>query len=208
MQTFEADLPIFEPSCNTVTGAGCTNPPTGADFYPFYSTNTEKDGGCVWQFGGASIAGSTGDFGANTQYGSLFPLAFVEGGSAETFLDDYQGTPAPNPCNATEPSLTLPTKPIAFGTVRVGKTSAVRPLRISNASLYPMTLGIAVTSDYHVAAGRTTTCPNPGVLAPGGKCQYGLTLMPFASGPDNGVATILSNASNATLTVSLTGTGR
>ena len=208
MQTFEADLPIFEPGCNTSSGAGCTNPPAGAAFYPFYSINTEKGGECVWQFGGASIAGSTGDFGGNAQYGSLFPLAFVEGGSADTFFDDYQGTPASNACNATTPSLTLPARPIAFGIVAVGKTSAVRPLRISNPSLYPMTLGIDVTSDYHVASGKTTTCPNPGVLAPGGKCQYGLTLMPSASGPDDGLATILSNAGNASLTVSLTGAGR
>lgn len=208
MQTFEADLPIFEPSCDTTTGAGCSNPPSGAAFYPFFSTNTEKGGACVWQFGGAGIAGSTGDFGGVSQYGSLFPLLFVEGSSAETFFDDYQGTPASNPCNARPPSLTLPTKPIAFGSVAVGKTSAVHTLRISNPSLYPMTVGIALPSGYRVAAGKITTCPNPGVLVPGGKCQYGLTLSPSASGPDNGVATISSNASNASLTVSLTGTGK
>jgi hypothetical protein len=207
MQTFEADMPAFEPPCNTTTGEGCTLPPAGAAFYPFYSTGVQK-GACAWHFGGATIAGSTGDFGAITQFGSLYPLAFPGETGSETLFLDYQGTPASNACSIATPQLTLPTKPIAFGTIAVSKTSAVHALRISNPSLFPLTVGISLPSDYQVAANKTTTCPNPGTLAPGGRCQYGLTLMPSTTGSENGPATIITDASNATPTVSLTGTGR
>src|SRR5579872_2813760 len=55
---FETDTPISEfitnPGCNLVTGAGCTNPPAGAQFYPIYLTRRghDDDGGCSWQLAG------------------------------------------------------------------------------------------------------------------------------------------------------------
>jgi len=218
MFSFEADMPAFEPNppCDSSAGTGCTNPPAGAAFYPFFSTGTQTPprafrlaGTCAWQFGGASIAGSTNDFGGVSQYGSLLGLEFPEPGGAQVAFEDFRSASASNPCEATPPSLTLPTKPIAFGTVVVGRHSAVHPLRIANPSIYPMTLGITLPGDYQLATGRSTTCPNPPApLAPGARCQYGVTFMPSVSGPDNGTATIESNASNASLTVSLTGTGR
>jgi len=63
----------------------------------------------------------------------------------------------------------------------------------------------AVPSDYRLASGKQTTCPNPGVLAPGRKCHYGLTLM---AGLDDEQATILTNASNPASMVSLVGSGK
>ena len=207
MQTFEADMPAFEPPCNTSTGEGCTLPPMGAFFYPFFSTGMQKSA-CAWQFGGPTIAGSTGDFGGITQFGTLYPLAFPTPGGSMTVMDDYQGTPASNACPIGTPALTLPTRPIAFGNVRVGRTSAVHPLKISNPSLFPLTVGIALPSDYQIAANKTTTCPNPGILAPHGRCQYGLTLTPSMTGSENGTATITTDAGNATAMVSLSGTGK
>ena len=35
---FEANMPGIEATCNIFTGAGCTNPPAGAQFYPIYTT--------------------------------------------------------------------------------------------------------------------------------------------------------------------------
>jgi hypothetical protein len=208
MSVFEADMPVFEPSCDISSGVGCTNPPAGAKFYPFYSIGNEKSGTCRWRFGGSSISGTVNTFGDVLQYGNLLALIYPSMGAAVPSFVDFQGTPQSNPCDAPPPSLTLPAKPISFGTVTKGKTSAVKALKIANPSAFPMTLGISLPSDYAVAAGKPTTCPNPGVLAPGGKCRYGLTFTPSVTGADNGQATILSNASNATLTVSLAGNGK
>ena len=55
---FENDMPGFEvqgaqlnpPFCDPNTGANCVNPPSGAAFYPFYST-TFRQGECTWQEG-------------------------------------------------------------------------------------------------------------------------------------------------------------
>ncbi len=210
MTAFEADMPIIEPTdvCDTITGIGCTNPPAEAFFYPFYSIGNEKSGACTWRFGGANIVGSTNTFGGVSQYGDLLSLVFPSASTAVTRFDDFRSTPASNPCDAQPPSVTVPSKPISFGKVAVGKTSRIKALKLANRSAFPITLGLGLPSDYQIAIGRKTTCPNPGVLPPGGKCQYGLTLTPSAVGPDNGVATISSNASNATATVNLAGTGK
>jgi len=209
LTTFETDMPAIESSCDTSTGMGCTNPPAGAAFYPFYSTGVEKSGGCVWQFGGAGIAGTTNTFGEVSQYGNLLALNFPLDGATITSFDVFEATPQSNPCEAQLPSLTLPTKPISFGNVRKGRPSGVKVLKIANATAFPITLtGLALPSDYHLAAGKPTTCPNPGILPPGGNCQYGLTLTPAMAGPANGMATISSNASNPVSMVSLLGTGK
>jgi hypothetical protein len=80
---FEADLPRIEAadfggSCDRFTGNGCTNPPPGSNFYPFYTTgsstqNPSSHGHCVWQLGGAFIKGTTNTFGGSSaaEYGPL-----------------------------------------------------------------------------------------------------------------------------------------
>jgi hypothetical protein len=85
---FETDLPRIEfatnPPCqrhvsnpaDPSPGAGCVNPPLGpngaAVFYPLFST-TNSHGVCLWQEGGASIPGTTNNFGGSStsEFGSL-----------------------------------------------------------------------------------------------------------------------------------------
>jgi len=79
---FETALPFDERSeaggpCDMATGAGCSNPPPGAAFYPIFSTRTDN-GACSWQEGGTSIPGTTNTFGASSQaeFGSLVALLY------------------------------------------------------------------------------------------------------------------------------------
>jgi hypothetical protein len=71
---FEANLPSIE-ACNVATGAGCTNPPPGAAFYPIYTTTNSQTqlGACSWQFGGALLANTIDNFGGTsaTEYRDL-----------------------------------------------------------------------------------------------------------------------------------------
>jgi hypothetical protein len=69
---FEADLPRIESTCNRNTGAGCVNPPPGAQFYPFFST-TNDNATCTWQEGGDFIPGTINDFGGSSasEFGPL-----------------------------------------------------------------------------------------------------------------------------------------
>jgi hypothetical protein len=115
---FEADLPRIEAadfggSCNRTTGAGCTNPPPGADFYPIYSTGTAKGdfvkeskdekGGCVWQLGGTGIKGTTNTFGGNStaEFGPLlfsnYPSPNV---ASRTRTNNFRNILSTNPCPA------------------------------------------------------------------------------------------------------------
>ena len=102
---FEADIPAIEGSdCHTLTGAGCTNPPPGALFYPIYST-TSISGQCWWQLGGPLIPGTTNSFGGNsaTEYstllGSVYQLTTPpHHASSIVLFENYHQTLPNNPC--------------------------------------------------------------------------------------------------------------
>jgi hypothetical protein len=71
---FETDVAGSESLCNTATGVGCTAPPIGSSFYPYWSlTQTHGFGSglaaCTWNFG--KDLPTTGlDFGKTAQYGN------------------------------------------------------------------------------------------------------------------------------------------
>jgi hypothetical protein len=100
---FEADMPAIEPlSVCAFDGAGCVNPPPGAQFYPIYSTRSGPNGACAWQEGGTFIPGTTNTFGgtSTSEYGpelaTYYPgdPGFPEG----TFVDNFRTVLPRNPC--------------------------------------------------------------------------------------------------------------
>jgi hypothetical protein len=68
---YETDLAASEILCNTGTGAGCTAPPIGAKFYPFWSLGSSSAIGarCVWNFGNV-LPSTVETFGGDAQYGT------------------------------------------------------------------------------------------------------------------------------------------
>jgi hypothetical protein len=101
---FEANLPSIErdtvPACDRTTGAHCTNPPAGAQFYPFYTSTHNGPGDCAWQEGGRYIPGTINDFGGSstTAFGHLLASVFPEAGFTtarlfENFNRDLKGNP-------------------------------------------------------------------------------------------------------------------
>ncbi|HUY97109.1 MAG TPA: hypothetical protein VMW47_05765 [Verrucomicrobiae bacterium] len=74
---FETDVAGSEALCNTHTGQGCTAPPVGAAFYPFWSVGrsshavgtTNPVGTCVWDFGNAIPGTTVNTFHGDAQYG-------------------------------------------------------------------------------------------------------------------------------------------
>jgi hypothetical protein len=70
---FETDLGGSESLCNTATGIGCTAPPIGTNFYPYYSLSRttglgQQAASCQWDFGRTNF-GTLTDFGRTAQYG-------------------------------------------------------------------------------------------------------------------------------------------
>jgi hypothetical protein len=97
---FEADLPRIESTCNRTTGAGCVNPPPGAQFYPFYSTRIDS-GTCTWQEGGDFIPGTVNDFGGSsaTEYGPLLQTVYPAAGFTTVLrFNNFNSGNLSNPC--------------------------------------------------------------------------------------------------------------
>jgi hypothetical protein len=105
---FETDLPRIEapdsqdnaPFCDRTTGADCVNPPNGAAFYPFFSTN-RSNGTCVWQEGGAYIPGTTDNFGGSstTEFGPLLQTVYPAAGfTTVARFNNFNSGDLPNPC--------------------------------------------------------------------------------------------------------------
>jgi hypothetical protein len=134
---FEADLPRIEGNTNPICqrfvsnpaspnpGQGCVNPPTGANFYPFFTTRGGKgsadtsmsssksmkddDGGeededansCTWQLGGANLPGVKETFGGSstTEFGPLLQLAYpAANGQVSVRFNNFRQVLSDNPC--------------------------------------------------------------------------------------------------------------
>jgi len=100
---FETDLPRIEfatnPRCNRSTGAGCVNPPAGANFYPLFTTGPTGLG-CTWQIGGPSIPGTTNTFGGSstTEFGPLLSLTYPQPGGSFSRFNNFRNVLVSNPC--------------------------------------------------------------------------------------------------------------
>jgi hypothetical protein len=72
---FETNVGASEILCNTTTGAGCTVPPQGSKFYPFWSLSPQPAAlgslrtSCVWNFGNV-LPNTFKTFGKDAQYGT------------------------------------------------------------------------------------------------------------------------------------------
>ena len=72
---YETDAAGSENLCTVATGVGCTVPPIGAKFYPFWSLSPLSgrmgghSAGCVWNFGNDQ-PNTVLDFGRDAQYGT------------------------------------------------------------------------------------------------------------------------------------------
>lgn len=92
---FETDVLASENSCMP-DGSGCTVPPAGASFYPFYSVSMhdrdsalkgEEGGSCLFEFG--NLSHGVNDFGKDAQYGTP---------NLPWFFGTASGGPQANPC--------------------------------------------------------------------------------------------------------------
>jgi hypothetical protein len=104
---FETDLPRIEVAsispnnnCNRTSGAGCVNPPNGANFYPFYNANT-SGGLCAWYEGGTDTPHNTYQGGSSTaEFGGLLPLTYPTVGGTVNRINNFRNTLSANPCPA------------------------------------------------------------------------------------------------------------
>ena len=105
---FETDLPRIEaadsqdnpPFCDRTTGANCVNPPTGAQFYPIFTT-AQRYGSCLWQEGGPYLPHTTNTFGGTStaEYGPLLKTVYpVTGFTTVSLYNNFNSGDMRNPC--------------------------------------------------------------------------------------------------------------
>ncbi len=204
---FEADLPYLESGCDGSTGAGCVNPPDGAEFYPIYTTGTIgafMDGGCIWQFGGAAIRGSTDIFGGSSATEYMNPLKLDYPGFSA--FADFNSVLDNNPCDmrlSEMPRLHAPAE-LRFHAQEIGATSARETVAVTNRGRLAVLLSSVVADgDFTVA---DTNCVD--ALAPGSRCYVDVTFSPQLTGMRSGWLTISDNAINSPQRVRLMGKGK
>jgi hypothetical protein len=101
-------------------------------------------------------------------------------------------------------SATLTASPTAltFSSTVVGANSAAQSVTVTNTGTAAATVsGISASGDFFLAS----TCGT--AIAAGANCSVTVTFHPVASGTRTGSLTVTSNATNATMTVPLSGTG-
>jgi len=86
--------------------SGCVNPPTGANFYPFFRMRGGEEG-CTWQLGGANIPGTKNTFGGSStaEFGPLLQLAYPAAtppGSVTVRYNNFRQILLTNPCPSSE----------------------------------------------------------------------------------------------------------
>jgi len=99
---FEADLPRIEApdsggSCDRYSGAGCTNPPPGASFYPWFHELAPASGTCAFAAAN-TIPGELNGFGG--EVAEFGPLEYTEYSTVPngTKADNYASGVIANPC--------------------------------------------------------------------------------------------------------------
>ncbi len=119
-------------------------------------------------------------------------------------------TPSATPTPGTKPSSpTISPTSLNFGGLRVGTTSQVRPVTVTNPGTSPASLvisGSSISSQFVIYA-PNTTCTNGKTVAAGSSCTFGLRFTPTRSSNITGSLSITDNASNSPQTVSLSGQG-
>jgi hypothetical protein len=113
---FETDMPRIEfatnPPCqrhlsnpsDPDPGAGCVNPPVGADFYPIFTTRVDRKG-CLWQEGGRFLPKIGEDFGGNsqTEFGPILAVFYPAANFEPQYIyENFHRTLNHNPCPAGE----------------------------------------------------------------------------------------------------------
>ena len=162
--------------------------------------STTSNGSNIATTLGTGTAGNSGDGGLANLAQINNPLSIAVEGNSDLFEVDNG--------NSSVREITYPNPTLAFGTIMVGQSSSVLQQTLSNFGSAPFTLnGAITTSDTHFTIDpNTTTCGN--TIIAGSTCNLGFIFTPTTSGLVTGTVSIISNAYNSPLVLTLTGTGK
>jgi len=125
-----------------------------------------------------------------------------------TITDSVAGSPQSVPLTAQviNPQAKLSTNRLTFPAQKVGTTSAVKSITVTNTGNTPLNIGtVTISGNFAQASG--TTCTTGGAVAAGANCVINVTFTPTAMGSRSGSVKITDNALCSPQTISLSGTG-
>jgi hypothetical protein len=91
---FESDMPLISRGCHVFTGIGCTNPPPGANFYPWFHL-LPSGRGCAWALSN-DIPGQLSNFGG--EQAAWGPLELTDYGAGFITYSNFASGVLSNPC--------------------------------------------------------------------------------------------------------------
>lgn len=142
----------------------------------------------------------------NAINGGVSTMAFLQGQLSNSQLSDLAAYIANPSATNTAPVATLSTTTLGFGSVNTGATSAVQTVTLSNTGAATLQLSaITVSSSEFARVGGSCTATT--ALAVSASCTLNLSFTPANVGVRFAALTINHNATMATSSVSLAGTG-
>jgi len=153
-----------------------------------------------WRKNGTSISGAT-----SSNYNTLVTTASDSGSQFSVLVSNSVGKVTSNVAVLTADGagqLTASTAKLSYGTVTVG-SSIILPVTLTNTGGSSVSISGVTVSGTGLSIGGVSSGQ---ILANGNSALLDVTFAPSASGALNGSVSITSNATNSTLTISLSGT--
>jgi hypothetical protein len=125
-----------------------------------------------------------------------------------TITDSAGGSPhlVPLTEQVINPQARLSTNSLTFPVQKVGTTSGVKSVTVTNTGNTPLNIGtVTISGNFALASG--TTCTNSSAVAAGNSCVINVTFTPTATGARTGRVKITDNALSSPQIISLAGTG-
>src|SRR5882762_6671260 len=137
---------------------------------------------------------------------SILPVSPLSSPSASNPHAIFSQAPGPQPI--VGPIALLSATSLSFGSLSLGQTSSAQTLTITSNGGQALRLNtLAITGANLGDFAETDTCHVPTVLRPGNSCSVLVSFTPSAAGSRTAAVTITSNASPATESAQLSGTG-
>jgi len=182
---------------------------TNSSVVPIAFTGISLAGGGASQFLQSSTCGGTLEPKAGCEVSVSFKPSSLGDKTANLLIaSNAANSPASIALSGTgaAPSLQLVESSVAFGTVNVGATSAVRKLLLRNAGNAPLVIGgIVVTGADAAQFVALNDCSAS--LLPEASCTIEVSFKPSAAGLKGAAVTITSNDSASPASIALGGTG-
>jgi hypothetical protein len=121
--------------------------------------------------------------------------------------DNATGSPQTVSLTGTGTVVRLTPASLSFGSITVGKTSAVKKVTLTNSSENPVSItSVTLTGTNASDFAETTTCG--GTVQGGRNCTFSLTFTPSAKGSRTATLSVADNGGGSPQTVRLSGTGK